>query len=56
MFHLPDRSKTLDTVVNGLVFDLDNTLLDRQATFIRVAGSFYEEHLCATASSLGTML
>ena len=50
MFHLPDRSKTLDTVVNGLVFDLDNTLLDRQATFIRVAGSFYEEHLCATTS------
>ncbi len=44
------RRPTLDTVVDGLVFDLDNTLLDRQATFIRVAGNFYEEHLCATNS------
>lgn len=43
--HLRDRSKTLDTVVNGLVFDLDNTLFDRQATFSRVAGNFYKEHL-----------
>ncbi|MCY4529911.1 MAG: HAD family hydrolase [Chloroflexi bacterium] len=40
----------MDTVVNGLVFDLDNTLLDRQTTFMRVAGNFYEEHLCATTS------
>ena len=40
----------MDAVVNGLVFDLDNTLLDRQATFIGVAGSFYEEHLRTTAS------
>ena len=45
-----NRKKTLDTVVDGLVFDLDNTLLDRQATFVRVAGNFYEEHLCATTS------
>ena len=50
IFHLPDRGKTLDIVVNGLVFDLDNTLHDRETTFIRVADSFYEEHLCATTS------
>ena len=36
--------------VDGLVFDLDNTLLDRSTAFIRVAGSFYEEHLRATTS------
>lgn len=41
-------SKELRTVVGGLVFDLDNTLLDRQAIFARVAGRFYEEYLCAT--------
>ena len=40
----------MDTVVDGLIFDLDDTLLDRQATFLRVAGNFYEEHLCATMS------
>ena len=38
------------TLVHGLVFDLDNTLLDREATFLRVAENFYEEHLCATMS------
>ena len=36
--------------VDGLVFDLDNTLLDRFTAFIRVAGNFYEEHLRATTS------
>ena len=36
--------------VDGLVFDLDNTLLDRSTAFIRVAGSFYEERLRATTS------
>ena len=36
------------TVVEGLIFDLDNTLLDRQAIFARVAGRFYDEYLCAT--------
>ena len=40
--------KNLD---HGLVFDLDNTLLDREATFIRVAGEFYDEYLRATAST-----
>ena len=38
----------MDTVVDGLIFDLDNTLLDRQAIFLRIAGRFFEEHLCAT--------
>ncbi len=38
------------TDVGGLVFDLDNTLLDRQSTFIRVAGSFQEEFLRDTTS------
>ncbi len=38
----------MGTFVNGLVFDLDNTLLDRQTTFHRVAGNFYDERLCAT--------
>ena len=39
----------MDTAVHGLVFDLDNTLLDRHATFTRVAEKYYEEHLRATA-------
>ena len=40
----------MDTVVDGLVFDLDNTLFDRQAAFAGVAGRFYDEYLCATTS------
>ena len=35
----------MSTVVVGLVFDLDNTLLDRYSAFVGVAESFYEEHL-----------
>ena len=35
----------MSTVVDGLVFDLDNTLLDRYSAFLGVAESFYEEHL-----------
>ncbi len=35
----------MNTVVDGLVFDLDNTLLDRYGAFRRVAESFYEEYL-----------
>ena len=31
--------------VDGLVFDLDNTLLDRYSAFVGVAESFYEEYL-----------
>ena len=37
----------MDTTISGLVFDLDNTLLDREALFMRVAESFYDEHLYA---------
>ena len=35
------------TTVRGLLFDLDNTLLDRFTAFLGVAESFYEEHLSA---------
>ena len=38
------------TAVDGLIFDLDNTLLDREATFLRVAHVFYEEHLRTAGS------
>ena len=38
------------SAVDGLLFDLDNTLLDRQTAFAGVAGSFYDEHLRASAS------
>ena len=38
----------METVADGLVFDLDNTLLDRQAAFKRLAENFYEEHLRPT--------
>ena len=33
------------TAVDGLIFDLDNTLLDRHGAFRRVAESFYEQYL-----------
>ena len=36
------------TVVDGILFDLDNTLLDRESAFLRVAEDFYEEHLLGT--------
>ena len=38
----------MNTGVDGLVFDLDNTLLDRYSAFLGVAESFYEEHLRPT--------
>ena len=38
----------MKTTVGGLIFDLDNTLLDRQAVFRRVAESFYEVRLCGS--------
>ena len=41
----------MGTIVEGLIFDLDNTLLDRQAVFLRFAGDFYEEHLRTTISN-----
>ena len=37
--------REMGTAIEGLIFDLDNTLLDRQAVFARVAGSFYDEFL-----------
>ena len=33
------------TPVEAVVFDLDNTLLDRTALFAGVAGAFYDEYL-----------
>ena len=33
------------TAVDGLIFDLDGTLLDRNAVFVKVAGDFCDEHL-----------
>ena len=38
----------VSAAVDGLVFDLDNTLHDREATFRRVAEDFYDEHLLTT--------
>ena len=35
----------MSTAVDGLVLDLDNTLLDRYGAFLGVAESFYEQHL-----------
>ena len=35
----------MNTLVDGLVFDLDHTLLDNYSVFLGVAESFYEEHL-----------
>jgi putative hydrolase of the HAD superfamily len=37
--------------VDGLLFDLDNTLLDREAAFFRVARAFHGEHLRGEASA-----
>ncbi len=35
----------MDKTVHGFLFDLDNTLIDREAAFIRFASHFYEQHL-----------
>jgi len=44
--HTPiSEEKTLDKTVHGFLFDLDNTLIDREAAFVRFATSFYEERL-----------
>ena len=40
----------MNFAIAGLLFDLDNTLLNRNATFLRVAESFYTEHLSETRS------
>ena len=38
------------TSVEAVIFDLDNTLLDREALFLRVAEAFYDEYLAARHS------
>ena len=43
--HTPKSEETLDKTVHGLLFDLDNTLIDREAAFVRFASRFYEERL-----------
>ncbi len=45
----PDWRQTL-TAIDGLIFDLDNTLLDRYGAFRGVAESFYDEHLSPNTS------
>ena len=35
----------MDKTVQGVLFDLDNTLIDREAAFFRFATCFYEERL-----------
>ena len=37
------------TAIEGILFDLDNTLLDRESVFLRVAENFYDEYLANTA-------
>ncbi|MCE2516215.1 MAG: hypothetical protein J4F37_14660, partial [Acidobacteria bacterium] len=41
----------MDLAVDGLVFDLDDTLFDFQGAFAGVVGDFYEQHL-STATSV----
>ncbi len=40
-----NRRRTLDETAHGVLFDLDNTLIDREAAFVRLASHFYEERL-----------
>ena len=42
---LQNRKNTLGDDVRGLLFDLDNTLIDRESAFIRFVSCFYEERL-----------
>ena len=35
----------------GLIFDLDNTLFDREAAFLRVVDTFYREHIRTISSA-----
>lgn len=37
--------------IKAILFDLDNTLIDRQATFLRVAEAFYVEHPSVAATA-----
>lgn len=43
--HTPKSEETLDKSVHGFLFDLDNTLIDREGAFVRFASRFYEERL-----------
>ena len=45
-----DRQLPVDFTVDGLVFDLDNTLFDFERAFEGVVLEFYQQHLRATAS------
>ena len=45
----------MDLVVDGLIFDLDNTLFDFESTFAGVAHNYYEQHLQPTASVTALM-
>ncbi|MYB03434.1 MAG: HAD family hydrolase [Acidimicrobiaceae bacterium] len=40
----------MDLAVDGLVFDLDDTLFDFRGAFVSVVRDFYEQHLRATTS------
>ena len=42
---LRNRRKNLADNIRGFLFDLDNTLIDREAAFVRFATRFYEERL-----------
>ena len=43
----------MDLAVDGLIFDLDNTLFDFESAFAGVARNFYEQHLRTTTSISG---
>ena len=46
----PERCNHMDLAIDGLIFDLDNTLFDFESAFAGVANSFYEQHLETTTS------
>jgi len=46
------RLKLSRTIVDGIIFDLDNTLLSRQSVFLMVAHAFCVEHLGIITSSI----
>ena len=46
-----DRHRHMDLTVDGLIFDLDNTLFDFESAFAGVARNFYEQHLRTTTST-----
>ena len=40
----------MDLAIDGLIFDLDNTLFDFDGAFAGVANKFYEQHLKTTTA------